>query len=314
MYDKLSRIDLNLLVVFSALYDEKNASRAAKRLFVTQPAMSGSLARLRTLFDDPLFTRQSHGLAPTPLADSLAQPINDLLAQTMGVVFPSDFSPAQVRANIHVGMQDCYASIVIPKLMTVLAAQAPGINLTLHAIPVDSARQLQQGEIDFICTEAPWDADDIHSVRVGRFRASCLMNKNHPLACKSVISEKDFLSSNRIVYRNPLSLYREAHDFCEKSRNLKSSAAWHLETSEFLVALELIKLCGAIMVVASGMENYVAYKEELVAKEIEIELSDYNVFLHLIQHQRTVNSPIHTWFRNELATVVGQVFPLVDTA
>ena len=65
---ELSRIDLNLLISLQVLLEEQNVSRAAERLFITQPAMSKTLARLREVFDDALFTRSSHGMRPTPRA------------------------------------------------------------------------------------------------------------------------------------------------------------------------------------------------------------------------------------------------------
>lgn len=64
----LARIDLNLLVALQVLLEERNVSKAAERLFITQSAMSKTLGRLRELFDDPLFTRSSHGMVPTPRA------------------------------------------------------------------------------------------------------------------------------------------------------------------------------------------------------------------------------------------------------
>ena len=76
----IRKIDLNLLVAFDALFDERSVSRAAERLALTQPTVSGKLNQLRQLFDDPLFVRTQRGMLPTPRAEFLADPVKALLA------------------------------------------------------------------------------------------------------------------------------------------------------------------------------------------------------------------------------------------
>lgn len=81
MDKRLSKIDLNLLIALEVLLEERSVTRAAQRLFITQPAMSKTLQRLRDLFNDPLFTRTAHGLVPTPKAADLQQPLVAILEQ-----------------------------------------------------------------------------------------------------------------------------------------------------------------------------------------------------------------------------------------
>src|SRR5215510_8594831 len=77
----LQSIDLNLLVVFETLMEERGVTVAAKRIGLSQPAMSNALARLRRTFNDPLFVRTSEGMSPTPVAQSLIGPVRLALAQ-----------------------------------------------------------------------------------------------------------------------------------------------------------------------------------------------------------------------------------------
>ena len=103
MQDPLSRIDLNLLVSLQVLMQEKNVTRAAERLFITQPAMSKTLTRLRNLLDDELFVRSSHGLTPTPKTLELEQPVNKILAElTELMVTNQEFDPANSSATISI--------------------------------------------------------------------------------------------------------------------------------------------------------------------------------------------------------------------
>src|SRR5210317_1352524 len=97
---ELAKIDLNLLISLQVLLEEKNVSRAAERLFITQPAMSKTLSRLRSVFDDPLFTRTSHGMQPTPRAIELALGLPDILGGISQLVSGSYFDPARAEDEV----------------------------------------------------------------------------------------------------------------------------------------------------------------------------------------------------------------------
>src|SRR5215470_10946452 len=89
----IRNIDMNLLAVFDALFDERSVTRAAGRLALTQPTVSGMLQRLRRTFSDPLFVRTSHGILSTPRAEALAGPIKELLANAQLLVTADAFEP-----------------------------------------------------------------------------------------------------------------------------------------------------------------------------------------------------------------------------
>jgi DNA-binding transcriptional LysR family regulator len=96
----IRNIDMNLLVVFDALFDERSVTRAADRLALTQPTVSGMLQRLRSTFSDQLFVRTSHGILSTPRAEALAGPIKELLANAQSLVTAEAFDPATAEGTI----------------------------------------------------------------------------------------------------------------------------------------------------------------------------------------------------------------------
>jgi DNA-binding transcriptional LysR family regulator len=102
----IRKIDLNLLVVFDALLDERNVTRAAARLGYTQPTISGMLARLRDLFGDPLFVRAQRGLVPTPRALALAVPLKRLIADSRRLVASDLFDPATAEVTFIISSND----------------------------------------------------------------------------------------------------------------------------------------------------------------------------------------------------------------
>lgn len=124
------RLDLNLLLVFHALLHERNVTRAAKRLFIGQPALSGALKRLRVALGDELFVRTSHGMTPTPRALELARVIEPLLLSLQQALHAKPaFDPAKAERVFRIGLSDALEVALMPQLMQRLSAEAPGVRL-----------------------------------------------------------------------------------------------------------------------------------------------------------------------------------------
>jgi DNA-binding transcriptional LysR family regulator len=147
----LASVDLNLLVAFEALMEERNVTRAGERIGLAQPSMSSTLTRLRALFADDLFVRSASGMQPTAKALSLARPISDALGQIRGVLAPgSDFEPETARRRLSIAVTDYGDLVVIPSLVKALRREAPGIDLVVRPIidPAESVASLERGDVD----------------------------------------------------------------------------------------------------------------------------------------------------------------------
>ena len=124
----LSRVDLNLFVVFDAIYTEGGITRASKQLSLTQPAISHALGRLRDLFDDPLFLRQGKTMIPTPLARVMIDPVRQALQGFEATLKRVDrFDPATARKHFTVGMRDVRELNLLPNLLRTVTRTAPFI-------------------------------------------------------------------------------------------------------------------------------------------------------------------------------------------
>lgn len=127
-------IDLNLLAAFDALMSERNVTRAATQVGVSQPAMSAALSRLRKQFGDPLFLRSADGLLPTPRARELAEPISQALRQIEAtLVKKPEFVARDAALTINLGLSDYPAFVLLPALLEAIGEQAPGISIHVHA-------------------------------------------------------------------------------------------------------------------------------------------------------------------------------------
>ena len=127
---RLSAIDLNLLVVFAALARTRHVTNAAKLVGITQPAMSHALQRLRDLFDDQLFVKSSQGMVLTPLAEKLSHEVQSLTQHVDQIIYGAEeFSPKTLERTFRLRTTDLLESLVLPKLLPSLEQQAPTVQI-----------------------------------------------------------------------------------------------------------------------------------------------------------------------------------------
>ncbi len=198
----IRRIDLNLLWVFQAVYRERNQTRAARRLNLTQPALSHSLARLRDLFRDPLFVRVARGMEPTAEAQRLAPMIDAALHSITAALQPADrFDPQTATQAIQISLLDYEAALLLPRLSARLAAEAPGLDLrTRHVRGPDALALLDAGDIDLAIGVYPGD----HAARFAfeslfEERFIVIARRNHPRLSGPVISLDDYCRESHVL-------------------------------------------------------------------------------------------------------------------
>lgn len=131
----LSRMDLNLLVLFEVVLDERHVGRAAERLHLTPSAISHGLGRLRRLLNDPLFLKTPKGVVPTARAMELAAPIADVLARVRNVISTAEpFNPATSTRRFTIGAPDGVSAVFLPPLIAELRRRAPGIDIGVRQL------------------------------------------------------------------------------------------------------------------------------------------------------------------------------------
>lgn len=148
----IEALDLNLLLAFDALYEERHVSRAARRIGLSQPALSNALARLRTALADPLFERTGRGIRPTPRAERLAPGVRAGLTQFRLALAPAArFDPTSSKRLFRLALSDYAEYRILPPLLALLAKQAPQVRLQvrrLEALFAVPEADLRLGAID----------------------------------------------------------------------------------------------------------------------------------------------------------------------
>jgi DNA-binding transcriptional LysR family regulator len=181
-------IDLNLLVVFDALFDERSVTRAASRLAVTQPTVSGSLKRLRQTFSDQLFLRSSHGILPTRRAEALARPIKDLLVNAQALVSPEAFDPAVAETTIKLCGGDYVQHAIFGPFVKAIRMAAPKIKVLVSPRPAAGvlADLFARGEMDIAISSRQFMLPGLTSRLLLRQRNLCVARRKHPLKARRI--------------------------------------------------------------------------------------------------------------------------------
>ena len=177
----ISTVNLNLLVALEALLDERSVTRAARRVGVTQSAMSNSLAQLRATLDDPLFRRSSHGLEPTPRALELSEPVHQGLRLLRGALSTPTFDPKHATRTFVIAASDYVELVLMPPLIRALEREAPGVAIEvrpwgLHEVPSSLSRAEADLMIGFIDRLPPHH----HEERLFDEEYVCIVRRDHP--------------------------------------------------------------------------------------------------------------------------------------
>lgn len=188
-------IDLNLMAVFSAIYAEKNISKAAERLGISQPATSNALARLRKTLDDPLFVRNGKGVTPTARAIDLIEPVEkalDLIQTSLNK--KSDFNFSQERRTFNVAMSDYSEYMLLPRVLNWMAEFAPSLQINVWPIEGSNlADGFERGKLDLAIGYIPTLSEGFHKQRLFNESFLSIMRADHP-AAKEELSMQDFLA------------------------------------------------------------------------------------------------------------------------
>ena len=149
MTTTFSSFDLNLLRVFDAVMEERSVLRASQKVFLSQSAVSHSLARLRDLLDDELFVRTTTGMQPTERAIGMAPLVRDALRSLEAAIDSPTFDPATSAKRFTIAANDFTTMVVAPNLLRILEVEAPSVDLAIKPVTrIDLAEQLDLGRID----------------------------------------------------------------------------------------------------------------------------------------------------------------------
>ncbi|HEX7983181.1 MAG TPA: LysR family transcriptional regulator [Duganella sp.] len=199
----MAAFDLNLLPVALAIHEERSVSGAARKLGMSQPAVSVALNKLRKALGDPLFIRTAHGMEPTPRALALVSPTRDILQRLeTGVLASVQFDPAITERKFTVALSDIGEMTFLPRLLDRLRRDAPGASICSVTMPPrELALALEQGDVDLAVGYFP-DLKNRNFFQQRLFSHSfvCLLSAVHHQR-RRTLSMKQFLEMGHAVIR-----------------------------------------------------------------------------------------------------------------
>ncbi|MGB7452675.1 MAG: LysR family transcriptional regulator [Lysobacterales bacterium] len=178
----LKNIDLNLLVYLDVLLRERNVTRAAESLGISQPAMSNGLRRLRELFSDPLLVRTSGGMSPTERANNLQPEVRAVVASIEKVVQPDrQFDAASANRVFRISVSDYSESTLLPHMLRRMRLEAPDVTLDILTPSDVNYQNLEQGSVDLVINRFDDLPQSFHQRPIWRDGFSCMFSRQHPI-------------------------------------------------------------------------------------------------------------------------------------
>lgn len=292
----LRTLDLNLLLVFDTVYTERNISRAAKKLHLSQPTVSNAIARLRDRLGDPLFVRSPTGMAPTPRAKTLAEPVRqalDLLESSVRGRGAFDF--AESSRTFVIAVEDYGETVILPRFVDWLGQVAPGIRIRIRPEPGEKlTEELRAGAVDLSL--------DYFSQRAPGFHNECVMTEtlltltrvDHPQA-KERMTLESYLMLRHVVL-TPRTGATPIIDAALAKRGLRRQIA--VEVPHFMSMPLMVQASNMTCTLPKRMAHLYADHFRLKAHPVPLRVPNFPVFL--IWHKSADADPAHEWLRSNL--------------
>lgn len=299
---ELTRLDLNLLLVFHHLLREKRVSRVAAVLGMSQPAVSSALGRLRNSLGDALFLRTQRGMEPTPYALQLAEPIAlalDGLQQALNV--RASFDPASSERRFTLAMTDVGEMYFLPVLMDALAQAAPGVTLNVVAVTSASLKDdMASGRTDLALGLLPQLQAGFFQQALFRQPYVCLMRAGHPLASRPALALDDFAAASHVR----VTAEGTGHGRVDEALERQGLRRRILLTVPHYVALgDVLGHSDLIATVPARFAERVMAPFGLVARALPVAVDASAI--HQFWHGRMHKDPGHRWLRQRIAALFG---------
>ncbi len=298
----LRRLDLNLLVIFDALIQERNVTRAAERIGLSQPAVSNALSRLRYYLQDDLFVRGSTGMQPTPRAMEIACEVHQALNAIELALDPASFDPQTSERVFTIDTNDYTVSTCIPPLMQKLAKEAPNVDVRIVAPAGKAYERLDAREIDFAVGVFSSMPDRFGVTVLNDNAFAVLMRADHPLA-KGRLTLKRFAACKHLLI-TPRGDPSGFVDVALAERGLSRRVA--LTVNQFVVAPRIIAASDLIVTLPKRIAALYAPMLNLVLRPSPIQPPPEFDKIELIWHKRFAQHPGHVWFRELLTEVITE--------
>ncbi|MDB5816408.1 MAG: LysR family transcriptional regulator [Rhizobacter sp.] len=297
-------LDLNLLRVFDAVMAERNLTRAAERLAMTQPAVSNALKRLRESVGEELLIRTAFGVKPTPYAEVLWSQVRAALGQLRHAFEPGEYDPLTEPVTFRLAMADATAALLLPGLVSHIEKTKALANLRVLPLTTRDPRALlEHGDADFAIGYFPEAVSalvaqgslaPLHHERLYDSEYVCVMRRDHPLA-DTPLTLDVFCEANHLL----VSFSGRAHGFVDQALSaIGRTRRIVLTVNQFFTAGRVVAHSDLLTVLPASFLESTGYQRQLVSRPIPLALSGIHV--EVLWHLRHDRDSSHRWMRERL--------------
>lgn len=287
--------DLNLLKALDALLETRSVTGAAARLSLSQPTVSGMLARLRDMFGDPLFVRTQRGILPTPRAEALAVPLKAALQELEAILQPVAFDPARAERTISIAATDYAQRVLILPFLSLLRREAPGIRVAVRSAAGENVEiQMERGGLDLALITPDVAAETLRSRHLFEEGYVCVLRQGHPAALQ--LDMDRFCGLDHAIMSHDGTQFSGATDQALQrvGRTRRVIAA----VPNFTILLDLVKTTDCCALLPSRL---VHGEPGVVTVKPPVPVAGFTKIL--VWHERTQADPCLQWARDRLAAM-----------
>lgn len=295
MNPTFATLSLAHLRTLDCLLQLKNLSHAAERVGVSQSALSRQLAHLREAFDDPLLVRQGRGYVLSEHAQTLIEPLRQVLEALHALRQPAVFDPARCERRFCLAASDYVAEHMLPLLVAALEQDAPGVSIDFRTWQAGQYALLASGEIDLATTLFDESPPNLHGRLLGEDRAVCLMRKDHPLAALEQLGQDDYLACKHVR----VSGGGDKDSFID--RHLRSQGLQRrisLQVPFFSATVQVLGNSQALATVPEHIARQLCRLHGLAWRPLAF--VEHTQRYWVVWHQRLQASAEHRWLRNRV--------------
>lgn len=295
---ELRKINLNLLVSLDYLLAEQSVTKAARKMFLTQAAMSNNLQQLRNIFKDPLLLREKHRMILTQYAKELQSKLHEVLQELHTLINNGQcFLPHTSQRIFKIGMSDYMVPLVMPKLLIHLEKYAPSIKILIVPLSrLGSAEAFERGDYDLAIGKLICKEPILQSHLLFKDKGVCIVNQHNPLAAKKKITFNDYLNAEHIAIRADTdpsfpSLVEEALTQLGVTRNIKIALPYITPIFKLIEKSECL-----LSTVMSSMAHLYQKEHNFVIKALPFKMP--TIDFYLVWHKRHESDLGHRWLRD----------------
>ncbi|MFM0210743.1 LysR family transcriptional regulator [Paraburkholderia sediminicola] len=308
----INTVDLNLFLVFRAVYVTRSVTQASDLLHMTQSAVSNALRRLRERFDDQLFVRTSSGMEPTPMADGLIGLVEDGLAKfTQAIDQAQRFEPIHSDRRFRIAVNDIGQLVLMPSLLSAAREQAPLIRFeTIGASSGDEAKGLLlEGKIDVVVGNWPPMGQGFRQLKLCDETFVGLLRRDHEIQSDK-LSIEEYLNAEHLAYR-PSSANDAALQETLFSCGALAQRKVVLAAAHSLGLEHVVSTSGLLLSVPSRLAQVMMQsRPDLRLVHLPFQVGPFQVWLQW--HERFNSDSGNCWLRQLIKSVFQSLPPMIS--